>query len=210
MNLKKYAAIGIIALFLGMIAVPGFGMAVEKEEKEIPIELSLVNIDGSIDTHRILLTGEQLRELTDLVGSFDEGCDDGDSILDKILDFLKGCDKDDGCKKGGLIKALLKKLPGHTVLSIGADQDFIAQDHCGKMKMKKLINVWYYPTDDFSCTMIWEDGLMKMPSQTLMNRQIGVMIGFVGLHIEFPSMIPGLAGTTCTFGKAGLVWGMEL
>ena len=205
MNLKKYTAIGIIALFLGMIAVPAFGTTIEKQETEI--ELSMLAVDGSIESETITLSNEELKELSNLIGNLNKDCD-GEGLLHKIMDFLKRCDGK-GCKRSGLIR-LLRKHQGTPVLSIGEDMDLFNKHDHGKIRMKKLINTWYYPTEEFSMTMIWKDGIMKKPTQTLKNRQIGFMIGFVGFHIEFPSIIPGLTDTSCTFGKARLAWGMEL
>jgi len=203
MNLKKWTAIGIIALFFGLMVVPVNGVTVEKTERKIPIELSMVNADGSIGSQIISLTQQQVEELSDLIDSIRNDYN-RNSILDKIKDFFK---RNNYPRLDNLLDmAFLDLLPGTPVFSIGEGRELLTKYH-GRIQAKKLVSAWHYP--EWGFTMIWRTHT-AMPNQILLKRQMGLMVGFVGLYLYIPPLIDYMPSKTCFVGSALFAWGISL
>ena len=202
MNPKKVIAISITALFLGLIVVPVQG-AIQQENQQFPIQLSTVNNDGSIGTKLISLSRAQAVELSDIIEKFSYR-QDRIGLMDALEKFFRRS----GCNDGlmfmkGMKGNLFDILPGCPILSIGEGRQYLTRYH-GRVQFKKFISTWHYPDDGF--TMIIGNNLS--PKQILFQRQMGIMIGFVGLYIYIPKVLDHQkAGITCFAGSALFAWG---
>ena len=198
MNPKKITAIGITVLFLALVVVPAQG-AIVKKGQEFPIELSMVNADGSIGSKIISLTKDEIVDLSDI---FDRFAYDYDGLLDALKKFFRRCGHDNDCND--LIdKGILSILPGCPIISVGEGRQLLSRYH-GRVQFKKLISTWSYPDNGF--TMVIGNNLS--PKQILFQRQMGIMVGFVGLYIYIPKVLDHQkAGITCFAGSALFAWG---
>ena len=122
-------------------------------------------------------------------------------LLDRLKDLFDG--------DNGLFDdiGLLSKLPGSPILSIGEGRQLLSRYH-GRVQLKKLVSVWNYP-GDIGATMIWGDGLTSMPTQVLIQKQIGIMVGFVGLYMYIPPLLEDMNSKTCFIGSALFAWGIS-
>jgi hypothetical protein len=195
MNPKKITAIGIITLFLALIVIPVQGTIIKEHETQFPIQLSTIQTDGSIGSQIISLTKDQVIELSNLINRFSYT-----KNWNEIVYALKGFFKRHGISTyDSLFKTnFFDILPGCPILSIGEGREILTRYH-GRVQFKKLINTWHYPDNGF--TMIF--GNEVSPKQILFQRQIGFMIGFVGIYLHIPKVLEHQkAGITCMVGSS--------
>ena len=69
--------------------------------------------------------------------------------------------------------------------------------------------MWTYP-GGFGTTVIWGDGLAMPPTQILLKRQLGFMVGFVGIYLHIPPFIKGMSSRTCFFGTTLFAYGVSI
>ncbi len=205
MILKKGLAIGVIALLIGITYLPLSDAAINETEPMIPIELSVMNADGTIATKMVELSEEVLRELIPLLESFNDVQCRG-TFFDRLSSFFNSHPSCSGLKDVVNL-GLLATLPGTPIFSYGKGRSLITRYH-GRVMVKKLITVWDYP-DGIGATVIWGNGLALPPTQILLMRQMGFMIGFVGLYVYIP---PLLQSTSSTFfmGSALFAYGVSI
>ena len=203
MTIKKSIAIGIIALFIGLSFTPVSSASMTEPETTIPIEVGLVTDNGRFGTQTLSLTKE---ELTSLISIMDElkTLKNRDSLLERLLDLFDN--------KKGLERIFdtdfLDVLPGNPIFSIGQGRELLARYH-GRVQIKKLVSMWNYPSG-FGTTVIWGNGLASAPTQVLLQRQIGFMIGFVGLYIYIPPLLENMQSRTCFVGSSVFAWGISV
>ena len=195
MNPKKITAIGITALFLGLMVIPVQGAIIKEDVNIFPIELSFFKADGSIGSKIISLRSEEITELSDIIEQFSYK-NDHNGLMDALRSFFKKCGKEGGMEL--FDKGVLGILPGNPIFSIGEGRQLLGRYH-GRVQFKKLVSTWSYP----------EKGLTIIsPKQVLFQRQMGIMIGFVGLYIFIPKVLENQqAGITCFAGSALFAWG---
>ena len=102
----------------------------------------------------------------------------------------------------------LDKMPGNPIFSFGKGPRYITPYH-GRIQVKKLVSAWNYPSG-FGTTVIWGNGLYAPPTQILLKRQFGFMVGFVGLYLHIPPLVSGMTSRTCFFGTSMFAWGLSL
>ncbi len=203
MNMKKTLAIGIIALFIGLSFTPisSAQAQIEEKDREIPIQISSLTADGRIATQTISLSKTDLSELLDIMGSLKKpGFKPGD-LLDRLKDIF---DRDKGLFDN---IGLLSKLPGNPIVSIGEGRQILSRYH-GRVQLKKLVSMWNYP-GDIGATVIWGNGLTSVPTQVLLQKQIGLMVGFVGLYMYIPPLLEDMNSKTFFMGTAMFAWGLS-
>jgi len=207
MNLmKKRIAIGIIALFIGLAFSPiSSANIIEKEETDIPVEISMCKNDGTILIETVKLAKEDIKALDNLLEDIHKTQNEAE-IEEKISDFLIYCNS----KELGKFSSTewLENLPGRPIFSVGKGSRLLARYH-GRLQIKKLFSAWSYPTG-FGTTIIWGNGITSPPTQILLKRQIGFMIGFVGLYIYIPPFISGMSSRTCFIGSSLLSYGASI
>jgi hypothetical protein len=200
MTMKKTLAIGIIALFIGLSFTPINGAAIEEKEATIPIKINSISADGQIGTQTISLSRAEVLSLIDLLDSLKKP-GHRDNILDRLRDLFnrdKGLFNDIG---------LISKLPGKPIISIGEGRELLSRYH-GRVQLKKLVSIWNYP-GNMGATVIWGDGLTSAPTQILLQKQIGIMIGFVGLYVYVPPILENMNSKTMFVGSALFAWGLS-
>ena len=205
MILRKSLAIGVIALFIGLVFTPMSGATVKETETMIPVELSVMNADGTIGTTMIEFSQKTLDDLLDLLENL-KNIQDKDTILERLSDLF-----DDHHTRGlnSVINfELLEKIPGSIVLSYGKGRGFLTRYH-GRIMAKKLISAWNYPTG-LGATVIWGNGITHEPTQVLLKRQVGLMVGFVGLYVYIPPLLEGMGSSTFFVGSALFAHGVSL
>ena len=207
MNLmKKRIAIGIIALFIGLAFNPMIDAnIIEKEETDIPIEISMYQNDGTISIETVKLTKDDIKVLDNFLQDIRNTQNEAE-IEEKITDFLIYCNS----KELGILSSSdwLENLPGRPIFSVGKGSRFIAR-YRGRLQIKKLFSAWSYPTG-FGTTIIWGNGIASPPTQILLKRQIGFMIGFVGLYVYIPPFISGMSSRTFFIGSSLLSYGVSI
>jgi hypothetical protein len=102
----------------------------------------------------------------------------------------------------------LNNLPGRPIFSYGKGHKVLSRYH-GRIQIKKIFSAWSYP-GGFGTTVIWGNGLSSTPTQILLKRQIGFMIGFVGLYIYIPPLISGMSSRTLFMGSTLFAWGAAI
>lgn len=207
MNLmKKRIAIGIIAIFIGLAFTPmSSSNIIEKEETVIPVELSMYQNDGTISIETVKLTKDDVKVIDNLLQDIKNTQNEAE-IEEKISDFLIYCNS----KEVGILSSTewLENLPGRPIFSVGKGSRFIARYH-GRLQIKKVFSAWSYPTG-FGTTIIWGNGITSPPTQILLKRQIGFMIGFVGLYVYIPPFISGMSSRTFFMGSSLLSYGASI
>lgn len=206
MSTKKSIAIGIIALFIGLSFTPmSSANRAELKPTTIPVEVGMVTDNGRFGTQTVMVTQDELSSLIDLMDEL-RTLKNRDSLLDRIRDFF------DNYNKRGLERLfdmdLLNVLPGDPIFSIGQGRELLARYH-GRIQLKKLVSIWNYPSG-FGTTVIWGDGLAAQPTQVLLQRQIGIMIGFVGLYVYIPPLLEDMPSRTCFIGSSMFAWGISV
>lgn len=179
MTIKKTLVIGIIALFIGMSFSPVSSVATEEKETMIPVQIGSLFMDGTLGAQTILLSRAELATLQEFMESFKRPGQRPD-VLINFLRSLIGRDRSSGLLDLGI----LSKLPGNPIVSFGEGRQYLTRYH-GQFQFKKLITAWHYP-NNAGATIIWGDGLLSPPTQVLLQRQIGIMIGFVGIYLYIP------------------------
>jgi len=199
MNPKKITAIGITALFLGLMVIPVQGAIIKEDVKIFPIELSFFKADGSIGSKIISLNSEEITELSTIIEQFSYK-NDHNGLMNALRIFFKKCGKGEGMDL--FDNGIIDVLPGCPIISIGEGRQ-LSRYH-GRVQFKKLVSTWSYPDNGFS--MIFGNNLS--PKQVLFQRQMGVMIGFVGIYVFIPKVLESQqAGITCFAGSAWFAWG---
>lgn len=199
--MKKALAIGIIALFIGLSFTPMTSATIEEKENKIPIQISSLAANGGLETKIISLSRSEALSLADLMDSLKRTNKRPTDLVDRIKDIF---DKDDGLLDN---VGLLSKLPGNPILSIGEGRELISRYH-GRVQLKKFVSMWNYP-GDAGATVIWGNGLTAPPTQILLQKQIGIMIGFVGLYVYIPPLLENMNSKTCFVGSAMFAWGIS-
>lgn len=207
MILKKSIAIGVIALFIGMIFTPMGGARLNETDTMIPIELSVLNADGTIGTKVVELSRSLLGELVDLLEDL-KNVKDKNIVMDRLSRFFKDHHHDCDGFNGLVNFNLLDKLPGDPIFSYGKGRSLLTRYH-GRVMAKKLVSVWNYP-DGIGATVIWGDGIAHAPTQILLKRQVGFMVGFVGLYMYIPPLLEGMESSTFFVGSTMLAYGVSL
>lgn len=205
MILKKSIAIGIIALFIGMVFTPISGATVKETETMIPVEFSVLNADGTIGTTVMEISQTLIEELMSIVEDLKNGNDQA-LLLDR-LSTLFNCRQAKGLKDVINID-FLDNLPGSPILSYGKGRSLLARYH-GRVMVKRLANVWNYQSN-LGATVIWGDGITSPPTQILMKRQVGFMVGFVGLYMYIPPFVKGMQSSTFFVGSSMFAYGISL
>ena len=200
MTMKKTLAIGIIALFIGLSFTPMSSVAIEEKEVKIPIKISSISADGQLGTQTISLSKGEVLSLIDLLDSLKKP-GHRDNILDRLRDLF---DKDKGLLND---VGLISKLPGKPIVSIGEGRELLSRYH-GRVQLKKLVSIWNYPSN-MGATVIWGNGLTSAPTQILLQKQIGIMIGFVGLYVYIPPLLENMNSKTMFVGSALFAWGLS-
>ena len=199
MNPKKITAIGITALFLGLMVIPVQGAIIKEDVNIFPIELSFFKADGTIGSKIISLSSEEITELSDIIEQFSYK-NDHNGLMHALRDFFKRYSNGEGMEL--FDKGILNVLPGCPIISIGEGRQ-LSRYH-GRVQFKKLVSTWSYPDNGFS--MIFGNNLS--PKQVLFQRQMGIMIGFVGIYVFIPKVLESQqAGITCFAGSAMFAWG---
>ena len=207
MNLnKKSIAIGIIALFIGLAITPMSSADInEKEEQNIPVEISFIENDGKITTETIKLTKEDIKALENLIQSL-QTMKDEKEIIKKINTFFTNNYR---YKYGNIFNLdWLENLQGRQIFSYGKGNKYIARYHA-RLQIKKLFSTWLYP-EGFGTTVIWGKGIYSPPTQILLKRQVGFMVGFVGLYIYIPPLMSGMNSRTFFMGSTLFAWGASI
>ncbi|OYT29870.1 hypothetical protein B6U98_01005 [Thermoplasmatales archaeon ex4572_165] len=199
MNPKKITAIGITALFLGLMVIPVQGAIIKEDVDIFPIELSFFKADGSIGSKIISLSSEEITELSTIIEQFSYK-NDHNGLMNALRSFFKRCGKGEGMDL--FDKGIINVLPGCPIISIGEGRQ-LSRYH-GRVQFKKIVSTWSYPDNGFS--MIFGNNLS--PKQVLFQRQMGIMIGFVGIYVFIPKVLESQqAGITCFAGSALFAWG---
>jgi hypothetical protein len=207
MKLKKQSiAIGIITLFIGLAITPMSSAENNKIiEDIIPVEVTICQNNGIISTETIKLTNNDITTLENLIQKL-QNVKNEEEIKEKITEFLK-------YNKGrGWARLLdldwLQNLQGRPIISCGKGHKILTRYH-GRVQIKKLLTAWSYP-DGFGTTVIWGNGITAPPTQILLIRQIGFMIGFVGLYIHIPPLMSGMSSRTMFMGSSLFAWGAAI
>ncbi len=201
MTMKKALAIGIIALFIGLSFTPMNSAAIEEKETMIPVTIRSISADGKLGSRIISLSKSDVNSLVDLMDSLRSTNRRSTDLVNRIRDLFNRDDK--------LFDnfGLMSKLPGNPIVSIGEGRELLSRYH-GRVQLKKLVSVWNYPGDN-GATVIWGNGLTSAPTQVLLQKQIGIMIGFVGLYIYIPPLLENMNSKTCFVGSALFAWGIS-
>ena len=203
MNIKtKSITIGIIALFIGIAFVPvGSSDIINKEETKLPVEISFYNNNGEKISEIIQLSLNQITTIENYINEL-QNIKDKKEFEEKAEEFMSYF------KKTGITNMnldWLTNLPGKPIFSYGKGPKFLTRYH-GRVQVKKFASMWVYP-NGLGTTMIWGNGLTAPPTQILLKRQVGFMVGFVGLYLHIPPLIKGMSSKTCFFGTTMFAWG---
>lgn len=205
MKIKKHIAIGIIALFIGISISPVMSASSEPQKSMIPIQLMVQRGDGSLGETSISLEAKDVQDFLEFLDELTT-MNKRDGILERIQDFFK-------YRNAKGLQDLfdfdvLGKLPGDPIVSIGENRDHLTRYH-GRIQFKKIFSAWHYP-DGLATTIIWGNGLTSQPTQILLKRQLGFMVGFVGVYLYIPPLLEGMNGKTCAIGSSMFAWGISL
>jgi hypothetical protein len=207
MNLtKKGIAIGIIALFIGLASTPMSSANItEKEETDIPVEISICKNDGTTLKETVKLTKNDIKSIDNIIQDIQNTQNEAE-IEEKITEVLIYCNS----KQLGTLSTTewIENLPGRPIFSFGKSSKFLTRYH-GRLQIKKLFSTWAYPTG-FGTTIIWGNGIASPPTQILLKRQIGFMFGFVGLYVYIPPFISGMSSRTFFIGSSLLSYGASI
>jgi hypothetical protein len=205
MILQKSVAIGVIALFVGLSLIPLSDATINESEQMIPIEVSVMNSDGSVGTQTMELSQGALAELMSMLEEFAH-YRNWHTFRYRLTQFFNNRPTLSGLR-AMLDLELLDKLPGHPIMSYGKGYSLLARYHA-RMMAKRIFTTWSYP-DSVGATVIWGNGLYLPPTQILLLRQTGFMVGFVGLYVYIPPFVQGRASTTFFIGTALFAYGLS-
>jgi hypothetical protein len=186
--IAKIFPIFIIALFIGA-SFPVIGC---EKEAEILTEITFYRGDGKVTTEKIKLNKEDIRRLEWISAALQEG-EDEEEIKKNLLFFLGRYD-------------FLEKFPLYFIYSAGVGRKILTPYH-GEMRVKKFFATWHYPTQ-FGSTIILGNRMFTPPIRILLGRQVGFVVGFVGLYIYVPPILPQLSSKTFLIGSAAYAWGI--
>ena len=206
MNIKtKSISIGIIAIFIGLAFTPmGSTSSIENKETKLPVEISFYDNNGLKITEIIQLSINEIKTIEQFINELQNIQNEKD-VEDKIEEFISYI------SKTGITYLPLDwidNLPGNPIFSFGKGPKYLTRYH-GRVQVKKIFSMWMYPSG-FGTTVIWGNGLTAPPTQILLKRQLGFMVGFVGLYLHIPPLITGMTSRTCFFGTSALSWGVSL
>ena len=207
MNLmKKRISMGIIVLFIGLAITPiSSANIIEKEKTDIPVEILTYQNDGSIITETIRLKQNDIKVIENLHQALQNVQNEAE-MEEKITELLMYYNSKE---LGYLISTeWLENLPGRPIFSFGKSSRFITRYH-GRVQLKKLFSAWAYPTG-FGTTIIWGNGITSPPTQILLKRQVGFMVGFVGLYIYIPPFVSGMSSRTFFIGSSLFSYGASI
>lgn len=207
MNLKrKSIAIGIIALFIGLAITPmSSADRIEMKEADVPVKVSVYQNDGTLATKTVKLMESDVKALEDFLQTL-QNIKSKSEMEEKITEFFT-CHSKSGLNQLFSLE-WLEKLPGRPIFSFGKGSKLFSHYH-GRIQIKKLFDAWTYP-NGFGTTVIWGDGLSAPPTQILLKRQVGFMIGFVGLYVQIPPLVSGMSSRTLFIGSSLFAWGAAI
>lgn len=204
MTIKKTLVIGIIALFIGMSFSPVSSVATEEKETMIPVQIGSLALDGTLGAQTISLSRAELDTLLEFMESFKRP----GQRLDALVEFIRSLIGRDRSSKI-LDVEILGKLPGNPIVSFGEGRQYLTRYH-GQFQFKKLISAWHYP-NNAGATIIWGDGILSPPTQVLLQRQLGIMIGFVGIYLYIPPIsAENINSRTLFLGSAMVARGISI
>jgi hypothetical protein len=206
MNIKtKSISIGIIAIFIGLAFTPmGSSSIIENKETKLPVEFSFFNNNGEKITEKIQLSINEIKIIEKFINEI-QSIQNEKEFEDKIEEFITYIGRV-GINNFNL--DWLDNLPGKPIFSYGKGPKYLTRYH-GRVQVKRLFSMWNYPSG-FGTTVIWGNGLTSAPTQVLLKRQLGIMVGFVGLYLHIPPLISGMASRTCFFGTSLFAYGISL
>ena len=206
MNLKiKSMSVGIIAIFIGLAFTPmGSAISIENKETKLPVEMSFYDNNGVKITEEIELSISEIYKIETFIDEL-QSVQNEQELEEKITELITYLGKT-GVRYLNL--DWLDNLPGKPIFSFGKGPRYITPYH-GRIQVKKLASTWNYPSG-FGTTVIWGNGLYAPPTQILLKRQVGFMLGFVGLYLHIPPLVKGMTSRTCFFGTSMFAWGLSL
>ena len=193
-------------MFIGLAITPMSGADnIGKKGDYIPIEVSICQNYKTMATETIKLTKDNLKALDILLQTL-QSVKSEDEIKEKITEFFTSYD---GSKLGGIFNfEWLENLPGRPIFSFGKGHKYLTRYH-GRLQIKKLFSTWSYP-NGVGTTVIWGNGITAPPTQILLKRQFGFMVGFVGLYVHIPPLISGMSSRTLFIGSSFFAWGAAI
>jgi hypothetical protein len=201
----KSITIGIIALFIGLAFIPmGSSSIIDNEENKLPVEISFYDNNGVKITEIIELSVNEIKTIEELINEL-QNIEDEKQLEDKVEEFIIQLSRT-GISYMNL--DWLDNLPGNPIFSFGKGPKYLTRYH-GRVQVKKVASMWIYPSG-FGTTVIWGNGFAMPPTQILLKRQMGLMVGFVGLYLHIPPLIKGMTSRTCFFGSTMFSWGVSL
>jgi len=198
MKLKKFIAIGLILLFIGGIFLPT--VSAKRDDFSIPVSITWIGENGVPQTNCIFLSKGKILRLLFLLETL-QGFHGKRNNLRSLIQEIQ---------KTGILGDLniewLDKLPGKPVLSLGKGRAYFTPYHA-RVQIKRLLTTWHYPSGA-GVTIIWGNGLSSPPTQILLKRQVGLMLGFVGIYIYIPPLFEGMSSRVFFLGSATFAWGL--
>ena len=223
-EIKKAVVIGVVMLFLGLAIVPINADVPEtekiKSDKEtITLEYTLIN-DGKKITEKQEMSVSEAESLIEKL----EG-------LSKEFKILRDPDSTENEKKAArtiiassmdewsLLRTIWLILKWFADLDYSIGGAFVLSQGRGgrlhllpteKLQYTKAIALWHYETSfpsSYTCIV----DLLPFPRLDLMRgRQIGLMIGFVGVYLHLESPLPLFRDYTWFAGHALWIGGIDL
>jgi hypothetical protein len=206
MNIKtKSISIAIITIFIGLAFTPmGSSSIIENKETKLPVEITFYNNNGEKITEIIQLSINEIKTIENFINEL-QNIKNEKEFEDKIEEFITYIGRS-GLSYFNL--DWIDNLPGKPIFSFGKGPRYLTRYH-GRIQVKKIFTMWNYPSG-FGTTVIWGDGLTMPPTQILLKRQLGFMIGFVGLYLHIPPLITGMTSRTCFFGSTMFSYGVSI
>ena len=206
MNIKtKSISIAIIAIFIGLAFTPmGSSSSIENKESKLPVEISFYKNNGEQITEIIQLSINEIKTIENFINEL-QNIQNEEEFEEKIEEFITYISRT-GLNYFNL--DWLDNLPGKPIFSFGKGPRYLTRYH-GRIQVKKIFTMWNYPSG-FGTTVIWGNGFTMPPTQILLKRQIGFMIGFVGIYLHIPPLITGMTSRTCFFGSTMFSYGVSI
>jgi len=203
MKNHKIIAIGIIVLFVGLSISPVTAYEPPKSEiqdKNVNLEYTLVNLDGSVTTENVKLSEKEFKEIESLLSG----------IIEKIQSTGDSNDINDTIGILGLggrhpiLSALSVIFKPINTFKMFRNHVFIISQGWGynlnpfknsSVGVSKLFNFWHYSDQSKygipSKTFILRHGrLFNIKAKCLSGMQIGMMTGFKGIYIYAARPLP--------------------
>lgn len=182
----------------------GSSSIIDNEENKLPVEISFYDNNGVKITEIIKLSVNEIKTIEELINEL-QNIEDEKQLEDKVEEFIIQLSRT-GISYMNL--DWLDNLPGNPIFSFGKGPKYLTRYH-GRVQVKKVASMWIYP-NGFGTTVIWGNGFTMPPTQILLKRQMGLMVGFVGLYLHIPPLIKGMNSRTCFFGSTMFSWGVSL